>query len=301
MKFFILKSFFFLLCFGALKTHAQEQEKKSKPFKLKFGYSSNQIFNGRADSLEVPYLTGSFKYLDKSGFYAKTSLSYLTSSYANRIDLIGLGIGYQKIFNDQFLVSASFDKNFYNSNSFSVSSEILGNAGLNFYYLNDYVDLGTSLAANFTTGKSDISISFDASHEFSFGNDNWSIEPTANVNFSTRYYSEIYSNTRKEKTSNSGSQNRGSDIQTIQTIGAGNLSLLNYEFSLPLYYYGNNFGAWVSPAYSIAQNPAVILTTTTSTRTSGGNGQPQTTTTNVYSTEKIKNYFYVEAGVYFKF
>jgi hypothetical protein len=133
------------------------------------------------------------------------------------------------------------------------------------------------------------------------GNDDWSIEPTANVNFSTRYYSEIYSNTRKEKTSNSGTQVRGTDTQTIQTIGAGDLTLMNYEFSLPLYYYGNNFGAWISPAYSIAQNPAVILTTTTSTRTSGGNGQPQTTTTSSYSTEKIKNYFYVEAGVYFKF
>jgi len=123
------------------------------------GYSSNQIFNGRADSLEVPYVTGSFKYLDKSGFYAKTSVSYLTSSYANRIDLIGLGIGYQKLFNDHFLFSASFDKNFYNSNSFSVSSSVLGNAGLNFFYLNDYIDLGSSVGANFTTGKSDMSIS----------------------------------------------------------------------------------------------------------------------------------------------
>ena len=295
--FFLLASIFFF----SNTAIAQQEEKNSKPFKLKFGYSSNQIFNGRADSLEVPYLTGSFKYLDKSGFYAKTSLSYLTSSYANRIDLIGLGIGYQKLFNDQFLISASFDKNFYNSNSFSVSSEILGNAGLNFYYLNDYVDLGTSLGANFTTGKSDMSISFDASHEFSFGNNNWSIEPTANVNFSTRYYSELYSNTRTTKTSNSGSQVRGTDTQTKQTIGAGDLTLLNYEFSLPIYYYGNNFGAWISPAYSIAQNPALILTTTTSTRTSGGNGQPQTTTTSSYSTEKIQNYFYVEAGVYIKF
>jgi len=292
---------FLVLLLVSFSSIAQLQEKKSKPFKLKFGYSSNQIYNGRADSLEVPYLTGSFKFLDKSGFYAKTSLSYLTSSYANRIDLIGLGIGYQKIFNDQFLLSASFDKNFYNSNSFSVSSSVLGNAGLNFFYLNDYIDLGTSLGANFTTGKSDMSISFDASHEFSFADDDFSLEPTASVNFSTRYYSEIYSNSRTTKTSNSGTQVRGTDTQTIQTIGAGDLTLLNYEFSLPLYYYGNNFGAWVSPAYTIAQNPAKILTTTTSTRTSGGGGQPQTTVTNVYSTEKIQNYFYIEAGIYFKF
>jgi len=109
------------------------QEASPKPFKLKFGYSTNQIYNGRADSLEVPYLTGSLKFLDKSGFYVKSSLSYLTSPYAQRIDLIGLGVGYQKLFNEKYLVTASFDKSFYNSNSFSVSSSILGNLGASFF------------------------------------------------------------------------------------------------------------------------------------------------------------------------
>lgn len=281
--------------------NAQSQESKTKPFKLKFGYSSNQIYNGRADTLPVPYLTGSFKYLNKTGFYAKSSISYVTSSNAQRIDLIGLGVGYQKLLNDQFLVSASFDKNFYNSNSLSVSSEILGNLGANFYYLNDILDMGTSFGAIFTSGKSDVSVNFDFSHDFSFADDQWSIEPTANINFSTRHYSEIYSNSRKNKTSNSGNVIRGSDVTTIQTIGADKMSLMNYEFSLPINYYGKGFGAFISPAFSIAQNPSTLLTTITSTRTSGGNGPTQTTTSTVSSVEKIQNYFYIELGINFKF
>jgi len=280
---------------------AQSQESKTKPFKLKFGYTSNQIYNGRADSLVVPYVTGSFKFLDKSGFYAKTNLSYLTSSYASRIDLIGLGIGYQKLLKDQFLVTASFDKNFYNSQSISVSSEVLGNLGASFYYLNDFVDLGASFGSIFTTGKSDVSVNFDLSHDFSFADDQWSVEPTANINFSTRHYSEIYSNNRRNKTSNSGNVVRGSDITTIQTIGANKLSLLNYELSLPINYYGKGFGFYITPAYSIAQNPSVLLTTTTSTRTSGGGGQPQITTISDSKVETIQNYFYLDIGVYFKF
>lgn len=295
MKLYILS--IFTLAF----TLVQSQEAKPKPFKLKLGYSSNQIYNGRADTLAVPYVTGSFKYLNKSGFYAKSSISYLTSSYAQRIDLIGLGIGYQKLFNDKFLVSGSFDKNFYNSNSLSVSSEILGNLGASFYYLNDFIDLGTSFGAIFTTGKSDASVNFDFSHDFSFADNQWSIEPTANVNFSTRHYSEIYSNNRKNKTSNSGNVVRGSDVTTIETIGADKMSLMNFEFSLPINYYGNNFGAYISPAFSIAQNPAELVTTTTSIRTNGGNGPTQIRTSSVSSFEKIQNYFYVEIGVYFKF
>ncbi len=295
------KKLFILIVFTLAFAFAQSQEAKPKPFKLKLGYSSNQIYNGRADTLAVPYMTGSFKYLNKSGLYAKTSISYLTSSYAQRIDLIGLGIGYQKLLNDRFLVAGSFDKNFYNSKSLSVSSEILGNLGASFYYLNDFIDLGTSLGAIFTTGKSDVSVNFDFSHDFSFADDQWSIEPTANVNFSTRHYSEIYSNSRKNKTSNSGNVVRGSDVTTIQTIDADKLSLMNYEFSLPINYYGKGFGVFISPAYSIAQNPSVLVTTTTSTRTSGGNGQPQTSTSSISSVEKIQNYFYIEIGINFKF
>lgn len=295
------KRLYILIVFTLLFGIAQSQQSTPKPFKLKLGYSSNQIYNGRADSLAVPYMTGSFKYLNKSGFYAKTSLSYLTSSYAQRIDLIGVGIGYQKLINDQFLVTGAFDKSFYNSNSFSVSSEILGNLGASFYYLNDFVDLGTSFGAIFTTGKSDVSVNFDLSHDFSFADNKWSIEPTANINFSTRHYSEIYSNSRKNKNSNSGNMVRGSEITTIQTIGADKLSLMNYDFSLPINYYGKGFSAFISPAFSIAQNPSVLVTSTTSSRTSGGGGQPQTTTSSVSSVEKIQNYFYIEMGIYFKF
>ena len=167
--------------------------------------------------------------------------------------------------------------------------------------MNDFIDLGTSFGAIFTTGKSDVSVNFDFSHDFSFADDQWSIEPTANINFSTRHYSEIYSNKRKNKTSNSGNVVRGSDVTTIQTIGANKLSLMNYEFSLPINYYGKGFGAFISPAFSIAQNPSELVTTTTSTRTSGGNGQPQTSTSSVSSVEKIQNYFYVEIGISFKF
>jgi hypothetical protein len=299
MKNIPLKTLFILLLFISAQAIGQNNEKKYKPFKLKLGYSSNQIYNGRSDSIAAPYLTGSFKYLDSSGFYVKTSLSYLTSNYAQRIDLIGIGIGYQKLIKNQFLVSASFDKSFYNSNSFSVSSEILGNLGGSFYYLNDIVDIGANFGALFTTNKHDMSLGFDISHEFDFDNDHWSIEPTASLSLSTRNYSQIFNNNRQTKISNSGNQSRSTDTQTILTLGADKLTLLNYELSVPIYYYGKNMGLFVAPAFSIAQNPAVILTTNTA-RTNGS-GSSQTVTTSINSVEKLKNYFYIETGIYFKF
>jgi len=96
-----------------------------------------------------------------------------------------------------------------------------------------------------------------------------------------------------------GPSSGGSDTKIVTTSGADQLALLNYDLSLPINYYGKGFGAYISPAFSIAQNAANIKTTTISTRTSGG--QTTTTTSSVNTVETLKNYFYIEAGIYFKF
>ena len=70
---------------------AQDSAKNSKPDKSYFeaglSYLSNNVYLGRHDSLKIPYLTPSFNYYNKSGFYAGSTLSYITSAGNSRVDL----------------------------------------------------------------------------------------------------------------------------------------------------------------------------------------------------------------------
>ena len=50
-------------------------------------YINDAVFLGRRDSIAAPYIFPSIGYYDKSGFFADASISYLTGSEENRIDL----------------------------------------------------------------------------------------------------------------------------------------------------------------------------------------------------------------------
>ena len=90
-------------------------------FQLEF--NTNAIYLGRKDSLPTPYLSPTIGYYHKSGAFIEGSLSYLTRSTDARVDGGSLRAGYDFSVGN-FTGEAAAEKNFYNSNSTNVKSEI---------------------------------------------------------------------------------------------------------------------------------------------------------------------------------
>jgi hypothetical protein len=78
------------------------------------------VYNGRKDSLEVPYVNLNLKYLNTNGFYIGSGLSYLVSSYAQRIDVVNINAGYFKELNDHFDFAVNASKSFYNNKKYII-------------------------------------------------------------------------------------------------------------------------------------------------------------------------------------
>lgn len=292
--------------------HAQEEslsgKLKKSVFKAKLSYLSNSVYNGRQDSLEVPYLNMSLKYLNSSGFYAGAGISYLVSSYAQRIDAFNINAGYFKEINDNFDFSVNLSKSIYNSNSVSVISEILGNVSGIISYTNPYFDLSLGTYVMVTPNNPDLSFNISASHSFSLDpEEQWSLEPTADVNFGSRHYYGSYiavRQSKKGKGSVSGGTTTSGNTKTlieksVTALGTNKMAILDYELSLPIYYRGKKWGVYFTPTYAIPLSPITYETTIKTTVTANGNSV--STSKVSQSVESLTSVFYGEIGVSYKF
>ncbi len=293
-----------------LKAQTDKSESTNNSvFKAKLSFLSNSVYNGRKDSLEVPYVNLNLKYLNTNGFYIGSGLSYLVSSYAQRIDVVNINAGYFKELNDHFDFAVNASKSFYNTNSVSVSSEILGNLGADVTYTNSLFDLSAGSSVSFTTGKSDVSFNFDLSHSFSLDQDDeWSLEPEITSNIGTRNYYGGYLKTRQTKkgkkkittgTTTTTGNVTTAIVTTVQALNTTQIGLLDYEISLPLYYRGKKWGFFFIPTYAIPQSPITYETTVKTTITT--NGIAVSNTKKSTALESIGNIFYGEIGVTLKF
>ncbi len=278
----------------------------SSYFKADINYLSNNVYNGRKDTLPVPYITPTFGYYHKSGLYVESSLSLLTSSYAFRPDLFTISGGYNFDIGDNFSGSVSADKYFASKQSVSVRSEIKGtlNADLS-YNIPNIVKLTGGGSYVFSSGKPDLIFNGGISHAFTFGEDDeWSVEPMFVANAGTQNYYDSYHKKRTLKTGkNKKKQTTNPGITTTTTITSlqpNRFVLLDYEASLPVYYDAKKWGAYVIPTFAIPQNPDTYVTTTTITRTNRNGGIVGTPIiTQKQTREQIENSFYVQVGVYF--
>ena len=274
-------------------------------FKADVNYLSNNVYNGRKDTLPVPYLTPTFGYYNKSGLYVESSVSFLTSSYAFRPDLFTISGGYNFDIGDNFSGSLSADKYFASKQSVSVRSEIKGTVSATASYnIPNIVKLTAGGSYVFSSGKPDVLLNGGISHPFTFGEDDeWSVEPTFVFNGGTQNYYDSYHKKRTLKTgSKKKKQTTTPGITTTTTVASLNPNrfvLLDYEASAPMYYDAKKWGAYVIPTFAIPQSPDTYLTTTTIVRTNrnGVSGTP--IVTQKQTPEHIENSFYVQVGVYF--
>jgi hypothetical protein len=274
--------------------------KKESYFKFSGSYLNNSVYNGRKDSLTTPYITPSFGYYDKSGFYVSSSLSYLASSAESRIDLFSFDLGYNFDFTDNFSGSVYANKSFYNQSSTAIKSDIKGLVGTNLTY--DFNILQLSAGADIMfSDKPDIALNFGLAHAFYLGDiDNlFTITPSASTNMSTLNFYEGYTNRKLVKRAKAANPNAATVSSTTNVV-TNKLTLLDYELSLPFTYDAKKFGLFFTPTLALPQNP-IYTTTTTTIKLRNGTQSSITQDSTPQTEKKIENTFFFELGVYIKF
>ncbi len=275
------------------EANAQDSTKNSAPdtsyFEAGLSYLNNNVYQGRHDSLRIPYVIPSIKYYHKSGFYAGASVSYLSSGQDSRLDLFALETGYAFTKN-KFSGLVSLEKDFYNGQSKNVRAETKGSANgtlaYDFGFIKPLVQGGVIFNSS-----DDYYGAFGLEHSFFFADDNFEITPSFLVNASTQNYYSSYYIKRKFKTKK---KNQTGVVTATRAYlkNASDFKIMDYEISLPMDYSIGKFIFDFAPTEALPVNPNVVVTTVT----------PQSgVVTTRMKTEKLSNIFYWSAGITYTF
>jgi len=262
-----LLCFLIMLLYPALVMAQVRSERDSAGQKLvsgvsygRFGldYTSDRVFAGRKDSLKLPYITPSLAYYHRSGLFARTSVSVLSSGSA-RIDLTSISGGYLFMKND-FYGGISAAALFYNDSSYSVLAEVAGQmltyAGYDFGVAEFTLDATVlfSRSADLVTGA-------ELNKTLFLANDKLILMPSVYLVAGTQQYYQEYLDRRSKmmmarRGQNSGGNNNMSSGITVSS--SGQFRILAFEFSIPAQYSAGNFRISFTPVYTIPQSPSVI-------------------------------------------
>ncbi|MEO9022344.1 MAG: hypothetical protein ABI237_13240 [Ginsengibacter sp.] len=258
-------------------------------FEAGVSYLSNNVYLGRHDSLRVPYLTPSFNYYNKSGFYAGTSLSYLSSTGNSRIDLVEIEAGYT-FTKDKLSGILSGEKDFYNSQSKNVKAETKGSLDGTLSYDLGFIKPVLQGGIVFNT-RDDYYAALGLGHSFFFADDNFEINPSFLINASTQNYYNSYYTKRKFVTKR---KNQPVAITTTKAYlpNASEFKIMDYEFSLPLDYSLGKFIFDITPTAALPLNPNIAVVTVT---------PPSGISVTRTKTEKLSNIFFWSASITYDF
>lgn len=272
---------------------AQDSSKIARSDKTYFEtgltYLSNSVYQGRHDSLKTSYLTPSFSYYHKSGFYANGSLSYLNSAGVSRIDLFEIDAGYSFTAH-QLSGEISGEKDFYNSQSKNVKSETKGSVNGTLSY--DFGFIKPLLQGGIVFNKTDdYYAALGLEHSFFLADDNFEITPSIVMNASTQnYYSSYY--TKRKYAAKRKNQTGPGTIINGYLPNASEFKIMDYEFSVPIYYSAGKFIFDITPTLADPVNPNIVLLTVT---------PPSGISVSKARTEKLSNVFFWSAGITYSF
>jgi len=254
-------------------------------------FLNNNVYLGRKDSMNIPYVTPDMAYYFKSGFYLEGSLSYVISSTQSRIDAVTFSGGYNFI-SKKYTGEVTASKFFYISQSRNVRSEVKGSLG--YYNSYNFGFITPTVTATLDFGaKIDIVGEVGIEHSFSAFKDKLYIIPTFTANASTQNY---YSNYYRKRRYTIKRKGKPPIIGIAKVTGivedASTFKLLDYEISVPLEYQTGKFTFSFNPVYAIPVHPAIVQITTVK--------QNNSITTRT-ATEIITNTFFGTIGVIYKF
>jgi hypothetical protein len=283
--------FFAQLKSGAQQVIIEKAVVKPNPWRVGLSYLSDNVYQGRKDSVALPYVTASFGYYHKSGLFLVSSASFVTGYSENHIDLVSLEGGYNYS-SDKVNFEISASKDFYSPQSFNVKSEIEGRLDAYFSYDLGFIEPNIQAGMNYAA-QSDYGVGLGLEHSFSFLEDRLEASPTFLANLSTENFNASYYSKRRYS-ADRRSKNKGNSTSDITAVlsNASKFQLMDYEFSLPSSYTVNNLTLNFTPTYALPVNPSDV---SISQKQSNGNTTKQTTP------EVLHNVFYWSLGLMYKF
>jgi len=260
-------------------------------FQAGISYLSDNVYFGRKDSVKVPYITPTIGYYDKSGFYVNGSFSYIPSSGQNRIDAFIIEAGWDFNFGN-FEGEVNAVKNFYNSNSTNVKSEISGSTGATAAYEFGFIKPSVESTLNFGSNFTDYALTLGLEHTFDAVPEKFEITPSFFLNEGTQnYYGNYYSKRRytkrKTKAGVPVTYKVSADLADVSKFKP-----MDYEFTMPIEYTVHKFTFSFTPSFTIPVNPNTVTLVLTPNV-----GPPVSKT----FTETLSNSFYFTVGATAKF
>jgi len=252
-------------------------------------YLSNNVYLGRKDTVNMPYITGTVGYYHKSGLYLNGSVSYLPNSDPGRIDLVTVEGGYH-FKTGKFEGQATAAKFFFNSLSNNVKAELKGAVSFLGAYDLSFIKPVITPMLNISN-KLDFTLTTGLEHTFYSEDNDFDITPTINMNGSTQNYYSSYYKDRKFKVKKKKVTVVEKGTVTGVVLDASQFKILDYEFTLPVNYVYKKFTFNFTPTYAIPVNPAIVSIT---------RQIPNETPTTVTKNEKVENSFYFQAGFVYR-
>lgn len=304
------KKILFYAIFLGITININGQTKKfsdSSKFSIQVDYLSDFIYNGRADSIKYPYQTTTASYHFSNGLFTNFSASYLLTAGMSRFDFFQLDLGYEYKIGNKLYGEIYGSKYFYSGGANLMNGNISSDIGLtvnydfHYFQLNNIIDLFFSNSSDiqFTPGI-EKTIYFSKNDEYG-----WSISPYVYCNFSTvNYYESSISrrlNGKKGPLGGAlGGGALGTTIQNNTVVQNKGLKFLNTDISIPLYYEQKKWSAYFTPIFSKPFNKIETITTNTIT-TAAGLKTTNTVNSTPYSELYLKNQFYFQLGITYKF
>lgn len=267
------------------KTSNPDSAERSSYGEVSLNLVNNNVYFGRADSINTPYITPRLAYYNKSGFFAEATFSYLVRHDSSRVDAGSIGAGYDFTAGN-FSGEIMLDKYFYNSKSTNVKAEIQGDFSFSGSYDFGFAEINLLPGVNFGS-KSDWWFTAGISHTFKADSDRIEITPKAELNGSTRNFYSSYFGKRRFIRPNGQTGTISASVKD-----ASQFKFMDYELSLPVYYTAGRFTLGATPVLAVPLNPAEV---TVIIKPAVG---PAITRTNV---EKTKNNFYFSLDLSYKF
>ncbi|WP_339833719.1 hypothetical protein [uncultured Flavobacterium sp.] len=250
-------------------------------------FQNDAVFMGRNDSITAPYLVPSIGYYDASGFFADASLSYLTKSNENRVDLFLFTAGY-RFESKKFSGYVSGTKYFFNDISYNIQSEIVADVSAIISY--DLNIIKTSLTTSTYFNKNSNPDFFVGAHlakEIHTRDESFEIIPTLSLYAGSQYFYEEYYKYNKtgnnQIAGNGSGQNQQVESVVIDINEVNKFNLLSIELSMPINYYYKSFIISITPQLAFPQSNATF------------------TTEDAVFKENLKEVFYWSAGISYWF
>jgi len=286
-------------------SNLQAQTKKSSDsttFSIQSEYLSDYIYNGRADSIKYPYQTTTASLHLANGLFSNFSASYLLTPGMKGFDFFELDLGYEYKIGKKIYGELYGTKYFYSGGSNLINGNISSDIGASLNYDFNYFQFNNTIDV-FFTNKSDIQFTPGIEKTIYFSSNSessWSINPYVYSNFSSvNYYESNVSRRLNGPRGPRGGQATGTQLTSSTVVQNKGFKLLNTDFSVPLSYEGSHWLATFTPTYSIPYNKIETITTNTITSVTG------TTTNKInstpYSELYLKNQFYFQIGLTYKF